>query len=111
MGPRRSTWIWITLGAFAADRATKYAIETMTPLGFRRTIIPQFFSIVHTSNPGIAFGFFSDSPARWISLALSAAALVVCVLLTWYLVSGHAGAAPGRVGVALILGGALGNLF
>jgi signal peptidase II len=107
----RANWIWITLGVFAVDRATKYAIETMTPLGYRRTYIPQFFSIVHTSNPGIAFGFFSDSPSRWINLTLSVATLIVCILLTWLLLAGHAGAASGRAGVALILGGALGNLF
>ncbi|MFZ0821507.1 MAG: signal peptidase II [Candidatus Acidiferrales bacterium] len=111
MALRRVNWIWITLGVFAADRATKYAIETMTPLGYHRTYIPSFFAIVHTSNPGIAFGFFSDSPSRWINLTLSVAALVVCILLTWLLFAGHAGSAPGRTGVALILGGALGNLF
>jgi signal peptidase II len=111
MALRRLNWIWITLGVLAADRATKYAIEKMTPLGYRRECIPKFLSIVHTSNPGIAFGFFADSPSRWVGVALALAALVVCVLLTWFLLSGNAGAAPGRVGVSLVLGGALGNLF
>jgi signal peptidase II len=111
MAPRRLNWIWITLGVLVADRATKYSIERTTPLGYRRTVVPQFLSIVHTSNPGIAFGFFADSPSRWIGIALSVAALVVCILLTWFLLSGNAGAAAGRAGVALVLGGALGNLF
>jgi signal peptidase II len=66
---------------------------------------------VHTANPGIAFGFFAASPSRWTNLALSLASLVVCILLAWLLLAGHAGAALGRTGVALILGGALGNLF
>jgi signal peptidase II len=111
MAQRRLNWIWITLGAFVADRATKFAIERMTPLGYRHVYIPQFLSIVHTSNPGIAFGFFADSPSRWTSVALCVAALIVCILLTWFLLSGNAGAALGRAGVALVLGGALGNLF
>ena len=111
MAPSRLNWIWITLGIFALDRATKYAIEKSAPLGYRHVIVPHFLSIVHTSNPGIAFGLFADSPSRWVGLALSLAALVVCILLTWFLLAGHAGAAPGRVGVALVLGGALGNLF
>jgi signal peptidase II len=111
MALRRANWIWITLGALILDRATKYAIESRTPLGYRRTYITRFFSIVHTANPGIAFGLFADSPSRWVNLALSLATLVVCILLAWLLVSGHAGAALGRTGVALILGGALGNLF
>jgi signal peptidase II len=111
MALRRANWIWITLAAFVVDRATKYSIERMTPLGYRRMYIQNFFAIVHTSNPGIAFGFFSDSPSRWINLTLSLATLVVCILLAWLLFAGHAGSAPGRTGVALILGGALGNLF
>ncbi len=111
MAPRRAHWIWITLGVVAVDRASKYAIEASTPLGYRRAYIPNFFSIVHTSNPGIAFGLFADSHSRWINASLSVAILVVCILLTWLLLSGHAGAAPARAGVALILGGALGNLL
>jgi signal peptidase II len=111
MALRRLNWIWITLGVLVADRATKYAIEKRTPLGYRRAVVSQFLSIVHTNNPGIAFGFFADSPSRWVGVALSVAALVVCILLTWFLLSGNAGAAPGRVGVSLVLGGALGNLF
>jgi len=108
---RRTNWIWITLGILAVDRATKYAVETKTPLGYRHTYIPNFLAIVHTSNPGIAFGFFSDSRVSWIRVALSVATLIVCILLAWLLVAGHAGSTLGRTGVALILGGALGNLF
>jgi signal peptidase II len=111
MALRRLNWIWITLAVLAVDRATKYAVEKMTPIGYRRAVVPQFLSIVHTSNPGIAFGLFADSPSHWVGVALSIAALVVCILLTWFLLSGNAGAAPSRVGVALVLGGALGNLF
>ncbi len=111
MAQRSTNWIWITLAALAVDRATKYAIDTMTPLGYRRAYIPNFLSIVRTSNPGIAFGFFADSPSRWITVTLSLATFVVCILLAWLLFAGHAGSAPGRTGVALILGGALGNLF
>jgi signal peptidase II len=111
MALRRANWIWITLAAFALDRATKYAVESTTRLGYRRTYIAHFFSIVHTANPGIAFGLFADSPSRWVNIALSLATFVVCILLAWLLLAGHAGAAVGRTGVALILGGALGNLF
>jgi signal peptidase II len=107
----RSRWIWITLAAFALDRATKYVIESRTRLGFHRTIIPNLFSVVHATNPGLAFGFFSDTPSAIVSLLLTIATLFVCVVLAWLLMADRAGAALARFGVALILGGALGNLF
>jgi signal peptidase II len=111
MRPSHSRWIWITLGAFALDRLTKYAIESLTPLGFHKPLIANFFALVHASNPGLAFGFFADAPSPRVSLLLTLATLFVCALLTWLLFAGHAGVAAGRSGVALILGGALGNLF
>ena len=111
MRTANSRWLWITLGAFAVDRATKYAIESLTPLGYHKTLIPNFFALVHASNPGLAFGFFADAPSPRVSALLTISTLVVCVLLAWLLVAGHAGSGAGRPGVALILGGALGNLF
>jgi signal peptidase II len=107
----RLRWTWFALGAFAADRATKYAVERLTSLEYYRVIIPNFFSLVHAQNPGLAFGVFADSPSARMTALLSISTLVVCVLLAWLLFSGRAGGGISRTGVALILGGALGNLF
>ncbi len=101
----------MTLFAFAADRATKYAVEVRTPLGYRRVLIRHFFTFVHASNPGLAFGIFADSPSRGLTAMLSIGTLVICALLTWMLVSRRARGTAGQAGIALILGGALGNLF
>jgi signal peptidase II len=111
MLPSRTRWIWVTLCAFVADRTTKYAVEVRTPLGYRRVLIRHFFTFVHASNPGLAFGIFADSPSRGLTAMLSIGTLVICALLTWLLVSRRAGGTAGQVGIALILGGALGNLF
>src|ERR1017187_6016814 len=111
MAPSRTRWIWVTIFALALDRATKYAVEVRTPLGYRRVLIQHFFTFVHASNPGLAFGIFADSPWRGLSSMLSIGTLVICALLAWLLVSGGAGGPAGQVGVALILGGATGNLI
>lgn len=111
MGSSRTRWVWFTLAAFVFDRATKYAIESNTPLGYKRDVIPGFFAIVHSENPGIAFGLLSDTPSPRLTAVLSLAALLVCGLLTWLLISNRAGGPIARTGVALILGGALGNCF
>jgi signal peptidase II len=111
MAPSRTRWIWVTLFALALDRATKYAVEVRTPLGYRRVLIQHFFTFVHASNPGLAFGIFADSPSRRLTAMLSIGTLMICALLVWLLVSGRAGGLAGQVGVALILGGATGNLI
>jgi signal peptidase II len=107
----RTSWIWITLSAIALDRATKYAVEVRTPLGYHRVLIDRFFTFVHASNPGLAFGIFADSASPRITAMLSIGALIICSLLVWVLVSGRAGGRAGQTGIALILGGAAGNLL
>lgn len=107
----RMRWIWVTLGAFGADRVTKFAVERFTPLDYHKVLVPGFFTLVHAANPGLAFGLFADSASTRITALLSISSLVVCALLTWLLVSGRAGGAVARTGVALILGGAGGNLY
>jgi signal peptidase II len=103
--------MWFTVAAFAVDRATKYVVERFTSLSYGHVVIPDFFSIVHAQNPGLAFGVFADSPSARMTALLSISTLVVCVLLAWLLFSDRAGGRTSRAGVALILGGALGNLF
>jgi signal peptidase II len=104
-------WIWITLCAFLADRWTKLVVERLTPVNYQKPVIPNFFSLVHATNPGLAFGFFADSNSPKVTAILSISALIVCMLLTWLLISNRAGGPVARTGVALILGGALGNLY
>jgi signal peptidase II len=102
-------WLWLSLGVLAADRATKFAIERYTTLSFRRPIISDIVVLVHTQNPGIAFGVFSDSNSHWLSPLLLASAAAMMILLVWLLLSGRAGGWLAQSGVALILGGAAGN--
>jgi signal peptidase II len=111
MQTSRTRWIWITLLAIALDRATKYAVEVKTPLGYRKVLIQHFFTFVHASNPGLAFGIFADSPSAKMTAMLSVGTIIICAMLIWLLVSGRAGGTAGQTGVALILGGAAGNLL
>lgn len=74
-------------------------------------IIPGFFRLTHTENTGAAFSLFADSTAPWktgLLIAFSVIALVVVSILLWK--NHHAQVATG-VGLALIMGGALGNLW
>ena len=106
---RSARWLWISLAALAADRATKLAIERYTSPYFRHPVISDIVVLVHSENPGIAFGVFSSSNSPWLAPLLLASATAVIVLLGWLLVTGRAGGALASCGLAMILGGAAGN--
>jgi signal peptidase II len=92
------------------DRLTKWLIETRFSFFDTWKVIPGFFDIVRSENPGVAFGIFSDSTSQWRTLALvllSLAAVIAVGILLWR---------PERLdrfsrwGFSLIMGGAAGNV-
>ena len=93
------------------DRLSKRLVARRISLYTHIQIIPGFFRLTHTENTGAAFSLFADSPAPWkteMLIGFSVVALVVVSLLLWknnpaHVVSG--------VGLSLIMGGALGNLW
>ena len=106
-----SRWLWLAGAVFAADRATKYLVERYTPDDFRHLLIPGVAWIVHSTNPGLAFGVFAGSRSRWLSALLIGSAVAVVFLLCWLLVTDRGGGALAQAGLALIAGGAAGNVF
>jgi signal peptidase II len=110
-GTPGARWLWLSLAVLGADRATKYAIERYTGPFFRHPIVSDVVVLVHNQNPGIAFGVFSDSSSPWLTPLLVVSSAAVIVLLAWMMVTGRAGGALAQSGLALILGGAAGNLF
>jgi signal peptidase II len=104
-------WAILSLAVMVADRLTKTLVERTTVNGWRRTVIPGFFDLVHTRNPGIAFGLLADTSLPWMRIALIALSVVAAAAMAWLLIAGRAGGQRSRAGIALILGGAAGNLF
>ena len=93
------------------DRASKWLVADRITLHDSLPVLPGFFRLTHVENRGAAFGLFSDSPSEWKVAALilfSLIALVVVSALLWK--NSHAMTVTG-VGLALIMGGALGNLW
>ncbi|HXE90604.1 MAG TPA: signal peptidase II [Terriglobales bacterium] len=99
------------LGVFLLDQATKWLILRNIPLHESVPVIPGLFQLTHVQNRGAAFGLFSDSPSQWATSTLilfSLIALAVVWRLLWK--NSHALTATG-IALALVLGGALGNLW
>src|SRR5713101_10033990 len=93
------------------DRLAKWSVERSISLHDSIQIIPGFFRITHVENRGAAFGLFAESPSEWKIAALvlfSLVALVIVSALLWR--NSHSMNSTG-VGLALILGGALGHLW
>jgi signal peptidase II len=106
--------IYTFLIAFAVlllDRYTKWVVAQHISLHDSITVIKRVFYITHVENRGAAFGIFNDSPSPWkigLLVLFSVVALVIVSALLWR--SSHSMTAS-AVGVSLILGGALGNLW
>lgn len=107
----RSVYLVIVFVVVVLDRWTKHMVAQRIPLYRHIQIIPGFFRLTHTENTGAAFSLFADSTGPWktgLLIAFSVIALVVVSILLWK--NHHAHVATG-VGLALIMGGALGNLW
>jgi signal peptidase II len=103
--PRRLRWLWLTLVVVLLDRLTKGLFEAWTAEGWHKEVIHNFIYLVHSENAGIAFGVFADSASAGTRVILIAGSAVVIGALAWLFVKGHAAA-----GLALLLGGATGNV-
>ncbi len=93
------------------DRLAKWVVDKNIALHESVAVVPGFFHLTHVENRGAAFGLFAESPSEWkiaVLVLFSLVALVVVSALLWK--NSHAMTTTG-VGLALILGGALGNLW
>jgi len=107
----RWNYLWISLAMAVADQATKAMVVARFSDDSSVSIIPGFFRLVRVENRGIAFGMFSDSPSPVASVILvlvSVAAIVLVGVLLW---QNQPAAIRTGAGLALILGGAAGNLL
>lgn len=107
--PARVRWLWLTLVVVLVDRASKAWFESQT-LDWHHELIRNFIYLVHSKNPGIAFGVFADSPSTTMRIVLIFGSAIVIGALAWLFVAGHSGGSLTAAGLALLLGGATGNV-
>ena len=108
--PARLRFLWLTLAVVFLDRATKAWFESQTTEGWRHEVVHHFIYLVRASNPGMAFSFFADSTSPWTRIILIVGSIIVIGVLAWFLVAGHSGGPLTAAGLALLLGGATGNV-
>ncbi len=105
-----SRWLWLSAVVVALDQLTKWLIVAHVELADRISVNP-LLTITHRHNPGAAFSFLADQPGwqRWFFIVLAIAVSVTIIVWLWRLP--RRGQAILAMGLALILGGAIGNVI
>jgi signal peptidase II len=95
----------------AADQLTKAIVRQVLPLGESRSIVPEFLDLTHVHNTGAAFGLLNAVDFPYKPIVMIAIAAVALVAIAAYATQLGFHERMARFGLALILGGAFGNLI
>jgi signal peptidase II len=104
-------YLFISLAVLVFDQWTKWLVEMHLPHHVAEPVIPGFFNLTHVKNTGVAFGLFAAQgvgSGSWLLTLLGLAALLAVALYFWF--------TPSHdrlllVALALVVGGAVGNLI
>ena len=106
----RLGWLWLTVLVLVIDLASKVYFDNSLQMYQQIVVIPDLFSWTLAYNTGAAFSFLADSTGwqRWLFALI--AVVVSTVLVVWLKRLGRNDTWL-AIALALILGGALGNLY
>ena len=109
--PARHLEVWLPVAIVAFDQLTKAIVRTTLPLHGNKEIVPGLLDFTHVRNSGAAFGILNavDFPFKTVIIAVIAAAALIGVGMYAASLAHHQRVA--RLGLALIIGGAAGNLL
>jgi len=111
-GKLRALYFMVSAVVILCDRLTKIYCARHIELDFgSRTVIPNLFSITHVENTGAAFSIFADwSPRVRVPLLVGFSTVAMC-LVSYLLWNSARRFSRTGAALALILGGAVGNLY
>ena len=103
------SWGWLSLLVIVLDQATKYLAEALLVMHRPISVLPSL-NLMLTYNTGAAFSFLADAGGwqRWFFLSLG---LIVSIGLVAWLYRLKPEEKRLAAALALILGGAIGNLI
>lgn len=111
--PRRiawGAWLLLSLAVVVADQFTKLQVTSDLTLYQRIAVLP-FLDVVRLHNTGAAFSLLANA-SGWQNWLFTGVALVVSVGVLWWLTRlPREGKTLLALGLALLLGGAIGNLI
>lgn len=104
---------WLTGIVFAIlglDQATKALVRKYLPLHTSVNIVPDFLDFTHIRNTGAAFGLLDSTDIPFKPAIMAAVSLVALIAIAIYISRSSPHEPLARIGLSLILGGAIGNL-
>ena len=109
--PSRRLELWLPLAIVILDQATKAMVRASLPLHTSVTIVPGFLDFTHVRNTGAAFGILNTADFPYKTAVIAVVAIGALVGVGLYAASLAHHQLVARIGLALILGGAAGNLL
>ncbi len=101
---------WLSFAAIVVDQAAKELVRKTLDLYESRSIIPGVFDVIHVHNEGVAFGLLNDQTLPFKGWLTTALAVLALIGIGFYARHVREEERLARVGLSLILGGAIGNL-
>lgn len=106
----RLAWLWLALLVFVLDQGSKQVVLQLLEYGQRVVVLDGYFDWIHVYNRGAAFSFLAGE-SGWQRWFFAAIALGVSAVLVVWLKRLKADETWLAIALALVLGGALGNLY
>jgi signal peptidase II len=103
--------VWVPIVIVAFDQITKALVRRVLPLYESVTVIPGLLDFTHIRNTGAAFGFLNAADLPYKTVLLSTIAVASLVGVSLYALGLPRDQRLARTGLALVLGGAAGNLI
>jgi signal peptidase II len=102
-------WLWLSVLAIILDQGSKLTVDGLMQLYQSIPVMP-YFNLTYVHNTGAAFSFLSEAGGwqRWFFAVLAA---LISVAITAWLAKLKQHETLLAVALALILGGAIGNLI
>ncbi len=102
---------WIVLAVVALDQITKALVRASLPLHASVEVIPGFLDFTHVRNTGAAFGMFNTLDFAYKAAVVAGIRALALVAIASYGLTLSKHEVLARFGLALIVGGAAGNLI
>lgn len=109
--PAKHHYLLVSLAVLALDQWSKWLVERHLPLHAAEPVIPGVFYLTHVRNTGVAFGLFAEHGGGGGMLALVLLGFAALAVVGVYFWKTPRESRLLLASLALVLGGAVGNLL
>ena len=110
--PAGSSLFWrFAIALIVLDQITKLLVRRAVPLYETKPLVPGLVDLVHVRNEGVAFGLLNNLDLRYKWVLTTALAMGALLGIAYYANYVRREERLARLGLSMILGGAIGNLI